>query len=260
MGTTNGMDESEARQALEDLGLTSYEAQVFIALQKLGTGTASDIDRIADVPRSQVYSAAEKLEDRGLCEVQQSSPIRYRPVGLDEARDRLHRRYEDREAQAFEYLESVKTDRPDLDDEQEAVWTIQGRETVTDRAIQLVSEADERVLYGGGPETVTNELVTALIERARVGVSTEVVSASPDVLDRFADEEGVSTVAFPTDLTATQETGRILVVDEQTVLLSVVGNEAVPGGPTETAIWSAETGFAAVIIQLLLSWLDQHID
>ncbi len=58
------MDESDAIEALEELGLSNYEAKVFVALQRLGTGTARDIHQATDVPRSQVYGAAESLQEQ----------------------------------------------------------------------------------------------------------------------------------------------------------------------------------------------------
>jgi len=103
-------DQNEAVDAFEQLGLTSYEAKVFIALHRLGAGTARDVAEITDVPRSQVYSVAESLENRGLLEVQQSNPIRYRPVSVDEARDTLRTQFERERDRAFEYVETVKNE------------------------------------------------------------------------------------------------------------------------------------------------------
>lgn len=254
------MDETDAVDALEHLGLTSYEAQVFVALQKLGIGTASDVDRIADVPRSQVYGSAEKLEERGLIEVQQSNPIQYRPVDLDEARKRLRSRYEHREDEAFAYLEDARSNQRDVGEHQEDVWTLHGRDSVAGRTRQLVNDADERILYGSGPETLEDALVTELTEKAANNVSVTVVSATDKVLDSFEGDD-VTLSAFPTDLTPEdQETGRILVVDGDTLLLSILGEEELPGLRTETAIWSAETGFAAIIIQLINNWFEKHLD
>lgn len=53
------MDDEAAIDGLNRLGLTAYESQVFLGLQKLASGTVSDV---VDVPRSQVYGAAETLE------------------------------------------------------------------------------------------------------------------------------------------------------------------------------------------------------
>lgn len=255
------MDESDAIDALEHLGLTGYEAQVFVALQKLGVGSASDIDRIADVPRSQVYGAAEKLEERGLVELQQSNPIQYRPVDLEEARERLRSRYEDREEEAFDYLEDVNSRRRDPDERQEDVWTVHGRDSVVARAIRLISDAEESVIYAGDSDVLDDELVATLLDRGEHGVDVSIVSADDGVLGLVEDDQPVSTVTVPPELESEDDNmGRLLVVDDETVLLSVFGEEALPELRTETAIWSAETGFASVLVRMLHSMIDEHLD
>lgn len=254
------MHEGDAIEALEHLGLTSYEAQVFVALQKLGTGSASDIDRIADIPRSQVYGAAEKLEERGLVEVQQSNPIRYRAVSQEEARERLRNRYQDREEEAFDYLEEVRAQGRDPDERQEDVWTIHGRESATRRAIQLVSSADESVVYAGDADVFDDELLDELVDCGNEGVDVTVVSTDEAVIEMIENEGPISAVTVPPELEPEDDRmGRILVVDDDTVLMSVLGEDALPEMRTETAIWSAETGFASVFVRMFRSMLDEHL-
>jgi len=256
-------DEAGATESLQQLGLSQYEAEVFVALVKLGTGTAREVTQITDVPRSQVYGAAEALDERGLVEVQQSNPIQYRPVALEEARDRLRSRYETREARAFDYLDAIRSEQADSDERQEDVWMVHGRESVVSRTTQLVADADDRVLYGGGPDAMTDDLEGQLLAQAASGVSVTVVSASEAMIERFesADADHLSTCAFPEQLSSDDRpTGRILAVDGDTLLLSVLGDEDLPSLQSETALWSAETGFATIIIRLLNTWLDEHLD
>ena len=253
------MDETDAIDALETLGLTGYEAKVFVALQKLGSGSASDVDRITDVPRSQVYGAAEKLEERGLVELQQSNPIRYRAVDLDEARERLRTRYEEREQDAFDYLQDARAQRHDAEERQEDVWTLHGRDSVTARVIQLAEQATDSIVYAGTAEDFDDELVATLADRRSAGVDVTVLSGDPAVHELLEDSS-LSTVSVPPTLDSDdQQTGRILVVDDETVLLSVLGDEELPELRRETAIWSAETGFASVIVRMFYGVLDEHI-
>jgi len=256
-------DEAGATESLQQLGLSQYEAEVFVALVKLGTGTAREVTQITDVPRSQVYGAAEALDERGLVEVQQSNPIQYRPVALEEARDRLRSRYETREARAFDYLDGIRSEGRDADERQEDVWMVHGRESVASRTTQLVADADDRVLYGGGPDAMTDDLEAELRAQASSGVSVTVVSASEELFERFesAGTDRLTTCTFPEQLPSDDRpTGRILAVDGDTLLLSVLGDENLPSLQTETALWSAETGFAAIIIRLLNTWLDEHLE
>ncbi|WP_227134672.1 TrmB family transcriptional regulator [Halorubellus salinus] len=252
------MDERDAVEALEYLGLTSYEAKVFIALQKLDTGSARDISRIADVPRSQVYGAAENLEERGLVEVHQSSPIRYRPTDLDTAQTYLQSRFEAHQSDAFRYLERVKRERDDAADQQEEIWTVKGTEQIESRVRGLASNAESNLLYACGANELTAETSEVLNDCASEGIEVTFVSRDAD-FDAFQPQ--VRTVRFPERLRpARKQSGRALTVDNHRLLLSVLGNERIPGLPVETAIWSDETAFAAVLSELIQSWFTTHLD
>ncbi|WP_293032693.1 TrmB family transcriptional regulator [Natronococcus sp.] len=239
-------DESEAIDAFERLGLTSYEAKVFIALHRLGSGTARDVASVTDVPRSQVYSVAESLEDRGLLEVQQSSPIRYRPVSIDEAEETLRNRFEQERERAFEFVDSVKREST-AEETQEDIWTVRSRERVDDRVVDLLSQADDRTVFGARlPELVTPEIERALEKRAADGLEIVVISRSEAVRERLGALEGVETTIPPAHREDDQRSGRIAIADDDSILLSVVGDDG-----NETAIWSSGSLFASVLIQLI---------
>jgi len=247
------MSESDAVTALQRLGLSKYEASVFVALQRLGTGTAREVADETDVPRSQVYGAAERLEERGLVEIQQASPIRYRPVSLSEARERLRDRFERETDRAFDSLETLHREA-ETDGEQEAVWTVSGHEAVVARAAALVEDAEDRIVYSGDGDYVEEEVVAALADAAASGVDAVAVSAD-DLSDRFA-ETGVRVRRLPDSYAERGgAAGRLLVVDERAMLVSVVGSDG-----DETAIWSADTGFASVLIRLADTWFGSEID
>jgi len=246
------MSESDAVESLERLGLTGYEAKVFIALQKLGAGTARDVHRITDVPRSQVYSVAENLADRGLVEIQQSNPIQYRPVGIEEARETLRSRFEREQERAFDYVEDVRDEHGDGDEEQEAVWTLRGGDRIAERAVELLREADERVVFGTGRESlVTDEVERTLRERAAEGLVAVVLSENPDVRARFESIEGVHVAEPPVGHGEESPAGRVVFADGDTVLLSVVGDDTSLGDAGETAIWSADSNFARMLTQIV---------
>ncbi|WP_121821365.1 TrmB family transcriptional regulator [Halostella salina] len=250
------MDESAAVESLERLGLTGYEAKVFIALQKLGIGTASDVDGIADVPRSQVYSAAESLEDRGLVEVQQSNPMRYRPVSIETARSTLRERFEREQDRAFEYVETVREQHSDGDEEQEDIWTVRGQDRVTDRIVELIEGADESVVFGAPHvDLVGPDIEAALRESADTGKQVTVISADEGVRDRFADHGGIVATAPPPAFRHDSSAGRVVHTDDDGVLISVLGEEPIPGINRETAFWSRETNFASVLVQIMRSSL-----
>ena len=240
------MDEADAVAALKRLGLTTYEARAFVGLQKLGAGTASEVADVADVPRSQVYGAAEDLEGRGLVEVEQSNPTRYRPVGVEEARERLYRQLQSEADSAFDYLESVREEYGASEEESESIWTVRGTPNVVSRAVRLLAGAESTAVYGTDDnERVEPSVRQALADAAERGVDVTVLSETPAVLDAVADV-GAQTVDVPQPPKPEMGAARVLMVDADTVLVSVVGDEG-----TETAFWSGGTAFASMLTTLL---------
>ena len=248
----------EALTALQRLGLTAYEARVYVALEKLQSATASQIADVSDVPRSQVYQTATALEDRGFIEEQQANPTRYRVVPVEEIRQQFEAQFRTDKRQAFEYIESIQGTLAETKQESKAeIWTVRGRPNVATRTTQLLANAERAVLYGARPDMLSRErdIADQLGELGAHGVEVTVLTGE-DVTADIPDS--VSVVRMPDDRTEDAPTGRILAVDGTALLLSVVTDE--DGGQTddETAIWSAETDFAHVLIQLFEGWVDSH--
>lgn len=249
------MDEDDAVEALCRLGLSTYEARVFIALQKLGHGTASDVADIVDVPRSQVYGAADGLEDRGLVDVQHATPIRYRPVSPNEAETRLRAALDTERERAVDYLEGVEGTVGAAEERQADVWTVHGSAAIDERLEQLADEATDRIYLGADdPSFLDADLYTTLEDRAGAGVSVTLVSASEPVVD--AAPASVRTMGVPPELDLGDFATRAIVVDGDAVLLAVRGDET----RDETAIWSADTGFATVLAQVVEAWFTTLLD
>ncbi|WP_049934472.1 TrmB family transcriptional regulator [Halalkalicoccus jeotgali] len=247
-------DETAALDALERLGLSNYEAKVFIALQTLGTGTARDVYRVSEIPRSQVYGAAENLAERGLVEVQHSTPMQYRPVSLAEAEELLEERFERERTQAFEYLESVRECHEPGPEEREDIWSVSGAEQVSDRIEHLVRGAERRVVFGArATELVRDSLYETLTETADDGIEVVIVSEDPAVRSLFTDAP-IEVHAPPENL-RNERAARMLVVDDRAVLLSVRGDS----DEQEAAFWSESSGFATVLVEILTGWLTTAV-
>ena len=246
MNDSDAPGDETAVAALERLGLSNYEARSFLALQRLGTGTARDIHEEIDIPRSQVYGAADELEARGLVSVQQSRPKRYRPVDLEEARERLTAEFEQDRRTAFEHLERVRRESPATDEQQEDVWTTTGTDAIDDRLVRLLADAEREVLLAtDDPEYLPDAAADAVIAFHEAGGDVTVVSRNADIRDSLV-AEGVDAVAPPEQLVDPEEDrgARLLLADGDTLLLSVLADE-------EVAVWSAGTTFARVFGGLL---------
>jgi len=248
------MDDSHAIEGLKRLGLTTYEARVFLALQKLGRGAASEVSNVADVPRSQVYGAAEGLEERGLVETQQSTPTVYRPVPLEQARRLLLDQLAETGAETFDYLDAIQ-DSSEQDERTESIWLLHGSDAIRSRAAELVEAADGRVLYAtDDPDLLDNDIHAALEATAEDGVRVVITSLEQAVLDAIDEDSAIRPYRFPEYRRTDVDIAQLLMVDDDTLLLSTY-SAAAEG--SEVAFWTSENIFASIMVELVEEWFRE---
>lgn len=265
-GGTGGDDRTAVINAMQRLGFGTNEAKVMIGLTELGTATARELSRVTDVSRPQVYSAVEGLERHGLVNVQQANPKQFQPVTPDEAESLLMRSFADDVEQVTDHLQTVAAQRERPTEEREEIWTVRGQAAVSERVVQLARGADERVVLTIEREELLTEEITAVLKAlVEEGVAVLAASTAPAVRERLNAEAGVVAVD-PEEYTDAEvetendHTGRMLLVDNDTVLHSVLGEEELPGVTRETAYWSSGTGFAATLVAMMEQFLEQHDD
>lgn len=248
------MNDDRAVEALKRFGLSTYEARVLLGLTKLGVGTASDVSEIVDVPRSQVYGAAEGLEEHGLIEIQHSSPTRYRPVATAEAKAKLFRRLETRGEAAFGYLEDVRGTSAAPEGNEESIWTIHGSENVADRVSTLIETATDKVIYGVEDPALIESRVERSLRRRGEECEITLVTANPEVEAAFDRIDPAEVVGLTKSISPLEIRGRTLIIDRETLLLSVLPTDSFPHLESETAFWSESTGFAMMLGSILEEW------
>jgi sugar-specific transcriptional regulator TrmB len=250
------MSKQNAIGALKRLGLSNYEARVFVALQELGTATTAEISDVSEVPRSQVYGAADELAEHGLAEVIKSSPKRYRPVSLSAARTQFHTRLEREQERAFENLNDLRQREPDSTRSQD-VSTLRGRQPINDRIVDLVDGAEnEVVLVAPSEASLSTTIGESLRKRGRDSVGVTVLTAEEAVADRFAGDP-VYVFVMDEDNPA-DFAGRALMIDGTTVLLAVATESDEP--VEEEAMWTAETSIGRILAQFMQSGMESGID
>jgi predicted transcriptional regulator len=131
---------------LKSLGLTKYEALVYIALIQATGATATELHELSGVPRASVYPVLERLSQKRLVSISNTSPKRFSPVKPDEAIDQLLYSIESDASQAKSVLNRMysQSQRPGRGD-QELIWSIHGDEHIQSRLLELLQSAKERV-------------------------------------------------------------------------------------------------------------------
>ncbi|WP_135533457.1 TrmB family transcriptional regulator [Halostella pelagica] len=260
------MDEAQAAiSALEQLGLTAYEARCFVALTRIPHGTAKEVGKVADIPRSRVYETVEKLQKKGLVAMEEGEPRTYQSVSIDSAIRILRKEYES----YFETVErSLRQLEPAYKEAQQAVWAISAHEQVTGRVIDIVDGAsDELVLILLDEGLLDEDVVAALADATERGVTLHVGTVVESVRERINDAE-IDAVIFTTGLiewftsmSESPQIGRLLMADRGPVLVSATHDEQLPGVPNETAAWSdgIDHGFATFTERVLTYELKENV-
>lgn len=241
--TTDG---STAIKAFERLGLTNFQAQVFIGLHRLGSGTARDVAAVTDVPRSQVMTAAEQLEAQGLVSVLDSTPRRFRAIDGDQARAILRDRFETQQDRAFDYVQAVQG--VDSNEEPGMFMTVRGLDRIGSRVVDLIMTAEDRIVIALEDQSfLTDQIERAIHDRAGGEIRIRVVSTDETVRGCFDQHAAVTTVLPPTVIRQ-DDSSRLLFVDDDGLLMAVVEDSG-----NETAIWSSGSSLGSVFNRLIPS-------
>ena len=245
-----------AIEQLQTFGLSAYAARTFLALVRLESGTAEDISDVSAVPRTRVYDAVDELEQRGLVDVQHSTPKQFRAVSLETAGQHFEQSFTRRLDRFRDAVGKLKT--APRSEEQRGVWTVTGRETVTERVREFIDAADETVVFMSVEGLLTEEIIASLAAAQDRGVSVSLGAMSES--SRREIEAVVPETEFVPSLWNWEETpsGRLLMVDDETTLVSVLvpeDGEPVGKQTDETAIWGAgENNSLVVVLRALFTW------
>jgi sugar-specific transcriptional regulator TrmB len=156
------MSDKSAVKALQDIGLTEYEAKVYTALAKIKTGIASEIHMISGIPRSAVYGALAKLENRGIVEVQHSKPMRYKVVSPAKSLEKLRSSFLHQASNALDALEEVYQAEEIDDKSEENIWMSRGGKNVYEKVLELVRSANREICI------VAYSVITKLEKKYRI--------------------------------------------------------------------------------------------
>jgi sugar-specific transcriptional regulator TrmB len=192
-------------QSLMKLGLTEYEARIYVVLTKMGPRNASEISFLGKVPRPKTYGAIRGLESKGLLRIVPGKPERYMAVSPNDVLvplvDKLNKetgecvQVVENLAMAFESSKYVYTEKPY---ERYDLWSVRGRDKVYKRIQDMIGEAKVNVCF----TTTTNGLV-------------RIYKAHSEVLEKAAERGAKVKVAAPinqTNASVARELGEVIEV------------------------------------------------
>jgi sugar-specific transcriptional regulator TrmB len=215
------------------LGLSEYEAKVYLSLLREHPATAYEIGKSSGVPTSKVYEVIKKLLQKNvLTAMEEKGTKRYVPLEPEEFLDRYKSSVEAVIGSLRRDLQLIKGDR-----ELSHIWNISDYDFLIEKAVRMIGGARKTVLLSLWKEELglLEESITGAIKR---GVKVAAV--------HFGQPEPRSWPIYhhPIEHTLYREKGGrgfVVVADSEEVLMgTVVKGDRVAGA------WSTNRGFVTV--------------
>lgn len=237
-------------ESLKSLGLTKYEALVYIGLLRVAGATATEVHETSGVPRASVYPVLDRLVQKELVSVSHTAPKRFDAIPPDRGIENLMRRIEGDAESARAALDQLYRERrPEARGNQELIWTIYGEENIRARLADMFLSAERSVemLVTG---YLLREHVLALLkpipDTVRVDIITD--TREGEQPSRFRVRVHPSGVYPEPGKGLRYESSGIFLVDDARALVWMGS-----GGEQPSALYSESTGLVQLVRRYLTS-------
>ncbi|WOF15250.1 TrmB family transcriptional regulator [Methanoplanus sp. FWC-SCC4] len=231
-------NKEEVLEALKSLGLTKYEALVYIALLQIESATATELHEISGVPRASVYPVLDKLMQKSLVILSNTTPKRFSATPPHDAVGNLLGSIEKNAEFAKTALNKIYSEKKNIiTGNQEFIWSIFGDENIRARLIEIISDAKEEIKMLSYWEYMRKEILGTL-ENLEEGVKTRIISNNWEGEKPENFEVTIFTDPLGLDLEMEGEASGVYIIDNKKVM--VVMNS--PDKMT-SALYSESDGF-----------------
>jgi sugar-specific transcriptional regulator TrmB len=135
------MDENIS--TLKVIGLTMYEAQAYVTLTSLIQGSADEVSKNSDIPRSKIYDVLKKLNEKDFIEVEDGRPLTYiakSPVEvLSREKENITSQIDDTITRLTNIYENG------MSQVQAPIWRIYGVEKIINQEVEIIKRAKNTV-------------------------------------------------------------------------------------------------------------------
>jgi len=238
----------EIVDSLKLLGLSEYQAKVYIALVGYGQASASEIYSASKVPQNKVYSVLKELEEQGLVFVGGSGKGAniYRPNNPDFFIREMSIKYNQATGIANDFLIPLY-ERSSEQHQSKSIWVLRGTSTVYTKLVEMILGATDEIILA--TDTLYDLKVARVLEAMKsrekrlskegIDLTVKVITYAhgiddkyeKDVLSELTDMEGV-------EVRILEREGRL-----GTIFLVVDGEQILQGS---YAILSQEIGLGMV--------------
>ena len=170
------MNSTELRGALEDAGLSQYQAEAYNTLLQLGTASATELADACTVPTARIYDVLRDLEAKGYIETYEQDSLHARACDPETVLEDLRSRATMLETAADEIED--RWEAPEVD--RHMLSIVKRFDTVLQRSASFIREAESEVQLSATPDQY-ERLRPALREAYRNGAIIKVsLHTDPD--------------------------------------------------------------------------------
>jgi predicted transcriptional regulator len=98
---------------LKGIGMSEYEAKVYVILSALRVASAREIHEQTKIPRGRIYETLTSLTQKGFIVSSGKSPARYSPVDVTQTFERLKRESVKSLEGLYQHLKALETETPE---------------------------------------------------------------------------------------------------------------------------------------------------
>jgi sugar-specific transcriptional regulator TrmB len=244
----------EIVDALKTLGLSEYQAKVYIAIIGYGSATASEISMASKVPQNKVYSVLKELEEQGLVFTggEGKGANVYRPNNPDFFIREMSIKYGNATGTARDFLIPL-FERSAEQHQSKSIWVLRGTPTVYTKMVEMILGAREEVILA--TDTLYDLKVARVVEAIKnrkkrlkkdegIDLNVKIITCAHGIDDKY-EKDVLQELTDLSEVRLLEREGRL-----GTIFLVVDGKETLQGS---YAILSQEIGLGMVAM-----WSDNQ--
>jgi sugar-specific transcriptional regulator TrmB/predicted hydrocarbon binding protein len=254
----------ERLRKMQSLGLTEYQARIYLTLLDLGSAIASQLPSLSRVPRTRIYSTMNQLHEKGLVEILPEKPTKYVPVPIDAYIKKVAERKRDEASELEGDVDTYSEEfaiSPTVEVKKAGKFeAIHGRRNVRERLSKMYDGAGKEMISIGtlaSPTRLVRARLPWIEEKSKEGLSLRyafpVDSTNMDdvkTLERFID---IRTIDMNLPI-------YFIVKDSEELLFChPIPNDIVVHRGDDIAIWTDDEGMVTAMRAIADSiWSNGH--
>ncbi|MGN1362966.1 MAG: TrmB family transcriptional regulator [Methanobrevibacter sp.] len=130
--------------SLKILGLSHYEAEAYISLNKLISAKADEISELANIPRTKVYYVLKELDKKGFIKIDHGTrPLTYTVIPPFDVYNNKKEELIKKLNESGERLNEIYNNQ--INETQAPVWLINSSKNIVNKELELIKESKKSI-------------------------------------------------------------------------------------------------------------------